>query len=135
MIEVNVRTITEAEVLAVNDFASESGAFSHFVEADLAACVDLFGPVLQLVERIDTVTGLAGAGAWRTAYPLQFAAQDVVHFRRLRVIVVDTFLPLFQVVLVVSAISVDRAVVQFHDRVADMIEEISVVSHHEQGTA
>ena len=31
MIEVNVRTITEAKVLAVNDFASESGAFAHLV--------------------------------------------------------------------------------------------------------
>lgn len=73
--------------------------------------------------------------AWRTPYPLQLAAQDIVHFGSLCIVIVDALLPLFQIVLVISPVCIDCPVVEFHHSIAHIVQEIPVVRHHQQGAA
>ena len=67
--------------------------------------------------------------------PFQLAAQDVVHLGSLGIVVVDSLLSLLQEVLVIAPVDIDRAVVKLEHSVADPVQEITVVSNHQQGAA
>ena len=135
VVQVHVRPIAEADIFAVDYLAAQSGTVSHRLQAHLSACIDLLGPVLEVVERIDTVSCLSCPRAWGTPYPLQLAAQDIVHFGSLCIVIVDALLPFFQIVLVISPVGIDCPVVEFHHSIAHIVQEIPVVRHHQQGAA
>ena len=81
------------------------------------------------------VSCLACTGLRRAPHPFELAAQDVADLVCLSVPVGDAFRPLFKVVLIVAPVHIECPVVQLHDRVADLVEEISVVGHHQQGAS
>ena len=68
-------------------------------------------------------------------HPFEFAPQEVAHLVGLGVVVGDPFGAFLQIVLVVTLVDIDLAVVEFHHAIADAVEEITVVGDHEQGAA
>ena len=76
---------------------------------------------------------LSGTGTRAGMHPFQLPAEEIPDPVRLGIVVVDSLLPLFQVVLVVALVDVDGSVVHLHHRVGHTVEEIPVMGHHQQG--
>ena len=68
-------------------------------------------------------------------HPLEFTSQDIPDLVSLRIVIVNTFLPLFQVILVVSTVDVHLAMIQFHHYVCHAVQEIAVVGNHQEGAS
>ena len=68
-------------------------------------------------------------------HPFQFPTQKILDPICLGVVVLDSFLPLFQVVLIVTFININGPVVHLHHGVRHGIQKITVVGHHQKGAA
>ena len=128
-------SIIKAEILAIDDLGSKPGGTFHRLHADLLLGIYLRSPVLEVIERVDPISGLARTCARRASDPLQFAAEDVADLVGLCVVVRYALFALLQEVLIVTFICIYGSMVQFHDGVAHSVEEISVMRHHEKGAA
>ena len=71
-------------------------------------------------------------GLGHAAHPLELGAVEVVGTDDLGVAGLDALFALLEVVAVVALVGVDALVVNLDDFVADVVEEVAVVRHHEQ---
>lgn len=68
-------------------------------------------------------------------HPLQLSAQHIPYLVCLGIIVIYSFLTLLQVVLVIAFVDVDLAVIQLHHDVRHAVQEITIVSDHQQSAS
>ena len=123
----------ETEVTAVYYLVAKVGALDLGLgHIHLFCDVGIFGPFLNVPERLLAVFSLSGAGAGAGVHPLKFTAEKVTHFLRLRVIVVYPFLPLLKEIHIVTAVDEDAAAVHFHHGVAYTVQKVAVVGDHEK---
>ena len=132
VVQIAVLVVVKTQVLAVDDLGSQACRTLHRVHVDLLLCVHLRGSVLEVIEGVDTISCLSGTGARCASDPLQFAAKDVADLVGFRIVVCYALFTLFEEVLVVASVGVDRAMIHLHDSVADSVEEVSVVGYHEE---
>ena len=135
MVQIAFVTVVERYILAVYYFGPETRAALYFRQRYLLLGICPGRPVFQIIECIDAVSGLSRACLRRTAHPFEFAAQDVADLVCLCIVVGYPFIALFQIVFIVSPVGIYGTVVHFHDYVADMVQKIPVVGHHQQGAA
>ena len=88
--------------------------------------------LLQVVECVDSILGLAGACLRLSAHPLLLLAQGVFHLCQLRCHGIDAFLSATQIVVVVAFVGEYLLTVDFDYLVAHTVEKIAVVGHHQQ---
>ncbi len=144
--EVAVRSVVEAHVLAIYNLGSQTVGKTGVSAEPLSAhpgrnsghidgfgTVDILGPLLEGVEGVNPVFGFAAAGAGSAPDPFQFPSEYVADLVGLGVPVRDSLVPLFQVVLVVAPVGVNRSPVHLHHGVAHAVEEIAVVGYHQKG--
>ena len=72
------------------------------------------------------------SGLRHSAHPLQFPSVQVVGSHDLGPCIVDAFLPFLQIICIVATISIDGTVVQLQNQVTHLVQEITVVCHHQQ---
>ena len=105
---------------------------SLHIEFDVGIVKTLLCHLLQFIESIFAITRLVSACLRHTAHPLQLGTIQVVgtfDFYRLSI---DPFLSFLQIVAVVSFVRIDRTVVYFDNLRTYPVEEVTVVSHHQQ---
>ena len=98
----------------------------------------LFRHFLQFVESLLTVTGFVSARLRHSAHPVEFRTVKVVGSFYFHTFSVYPFLSLFEVIAIISFILIHLPIVYFDNFRTDTVEEITVVSHHQQteiGTA
>ena len=127
--------ILAIQVLAVDDLGAQARVVLDLVHADIGLHARPGGPFLQLAESVLAVLGFSAAGARRGVYPFQLPAQQVAHLVSLGVVVAYAFLPLLQIILVIASICVYCPAVKFHHCIADAIQEVAVVRHHQKGAS
>ena len=135
VVKIAVLVVVETQVLAVDDLGSQTRRTLHRVHVDLLLGVYLRSSVLEVIEGVDAVSCLSGTGARCASDPLKFAAKDIADLVGFRIVVCYALFTLFKEVLVVAAVCVDRAMIHFHDGVADPVEEVPVVCYHEKSAA
>ena len=118
------------DVLTLEDFRTDVDVLA--LEAHLPFLDALPGFGLEFVESFLAVAGLVSAGLGLTAHPVEFAAIEVVGVLEFGSAVIHPLLPLFEIIGVVALIGEERLGVELDDEIADAVEEIAVVRHHEQ---
>ena len=101
-------------------------------QTDLSFLNALLGNLLQLIESLLTVAGLMTSGLRHSAHPLQFPSVQVVGPHDFSPCIVDAFLPFLQIIRIVATVSIDGTVVQLQNQVTHLVQEITVVCHHQQ---
>ena len=92
----------------------------------------LLGLLLQVVEGILAIARFVPTCLRHAAHPLQLGAVQVVGPCHLAAKVVLALLTLLQIVSIVAMIGIHSLVIEFQDYGAHIVEEVSVVRHHEQ---
>ena len=119
------------DVVHFQYFAADAlGLHGELRAAVVEAGVCLF---LQLVEGVDACLGFGAAGLGHAAHPVELGAVKALGFLHFDALVVFPFRFFAQIVVVVAAVVVEAAVVQFEDVLAHVVEEVAVVCHHEDG--
>ena len=98
----------------------------------------LFCHFFQFIESVFTVAGFVTACLRHPAHPVEFRTVKVVGTFYFYAFSFDTFLAFLEVIAVTTFILVDLLIVYFDDFRADTVEEVAVMSHHQQaevGTA
>ena len=119
------------DMVGGKDLFTDIGALD--VQLHFAIVTSLLCTLLQVIEGIDAVLCLMGSGLWLAAHPVQFGTQQVACSLHLDVLRFNTLGTFLQVVIVVAAIGEDAVLVHLQDAVADVVQEIAVVGHHQQG--
>ena len=125
--------IAESHVAAVDNLAAQAGAAEVYLQ--LFGLPDGCRLVLQVVEGVLAVAGLAGAGARGTAHPFQFPPVNVAVFLVQGAGHRQAFFPFLQIILIITLVCVQGAAVQLQDGVAHPVQEVAVVGHHKQRPA
>ena len=110
-----------------SDIGRGNGVEFHILLREVKA-----GAFLQVVERVDTVFGFAGACLGLTVHPLLLATQCVAHLCKLGAHSLDAFGASAQIFIVVTLIGEYAAAVYFDYFVAHAVKEIAVVCDHKQ---
>ena len=92
----------------------------------------LLGYLLQLIESLLTVACLMTSCLRHSAHPFQLPSVQVVGSHDLSPRIVDTLLSFLQIIRIVAAVSIDGTVVQLQNQVTHLVQEITVVCHHQQ---
>ena len=72
---------------------------------------------------------------WSAPYPFQLPSKNIPDLIRLCIIIGNSFLTFYKEILIIASICVYCTMIHLHDRIADPVKEISVVSHHQKGAA
>ena len=118
------------DILALKNFASDIDV--RGLQADLALFNALLSNALQFVEGILTIFGLMATGLGHTTHPFQLSTIQIIGTHNLCTLVIDTLLTLLQIIGIIATIGIDGLVVEFQNDGAYPIQEIAVMSHHEQ---
>ena len=124
-------TVALVHMVGREDFLADVGALH--VQFHLPVVAALLGAFLQVIEGVDAVLCLVGACLRLAAHPVQLGAQQVAGPFHLGILGLDALGALFQVVVVVAAVGEDAVLVHLQDAVADVVQEVAVVGHHQQG--
>ncbi|MPN06488.1 hypothetical protein SDC9_153744 [bioreactor metagenome] len=88
--------------------------------------------LLERVKCVDPRLGFGGPCLWLAAHPVQFLPQQVTGFIGLSILRRHPFFPFFQMIGVVAFIGEDIPFIDLQYLVANPVEEVTVVRHHQQ---
>ena len=118
-----------AHVFRLEDFASDISAF--YLQARLPLLAPLLGSLFEFGKSFLAVAGLGPSGTGHAPHPVQFGAVEVVGPGYLGIGGGDALRTLVEVILVVSGVGVESLFVEFENRLAHVVQEVSVVGDHE----
>ena len=98
----------------------------------------LFSHFFYFIESVLTIFSLVCTGLWHSSHPVKFRAIKIIGTFNLCIRSLNTFLPLLQIIAVVSFILIHLTIVYFYNFGADPIQKITVMRYHQQtkvGTA
>lgn len=107
------------------DLGGVSEVYVALCDVDTAA-------FLEIVKLLYAVSGLAGASLRLSRHPILFLAQQVVDAVQFGGHGADTFGTSAQEVVVIAVVSVYMCTVYLNNFAAHSVQEIAVVSHHQQ---
>ena len=118
-----------AHILALEYLASDIDGGS--LQAYLTLLDSLLGHFLQLIEGILSISSLVSTSLRLAAHPVQFTTIEVLRMFYFGTEIVHALLSLLQIVGVVATIRVDGLVIQLQDDIAYLVQEETIVCHHE----
>ena len=131
IVENHLVAITLADVVGCENLLADVSTLD--VQFNLTVVAPLLGSFLQVIESVDAVLCLVGTGLGLASHPVQLGAQQVAGPFHLGILCLNAFGSFLQVVIIVAVVGEDAVLVHLEDAVADVVQEIAVMGHHQQG--
>ena len=102
------------------------------IKSHIALVAISMSTLLEVVEGIDAILRLVLSRLWLATHPLKLGAKQVTRLLHLHILCLDALSTLLKIVVVVAVVGKYFLLVELHDACANVVEEVAIVSYHEQ---